>query len=171
MIFIPSYTAPGWWEGTVDARRYDAYGNLQDEYIANTVMTSPDPDTPFSVADEAVVYDGVTDPPPIAPIYTDEPMPQQPYVTAVPKPATPNEPRRGGSPAAISSLSTPGKVQAKRWLGRWGAWGKCSLAWCGGAAVGCAVGNWWNAEIAWGPCTAVGCIGGAIGCTYGTLWD
>lgn len=50
------------------------------------------------------------------------------------------------------------------------AWAGCTGSWCGGSALGCAVANWWNAEIAWGPCTAAGCITAAVGCTWGTLW-
>lgn len=58
-----------------------------------------------------------------------------------------------------------------RWLGRYKQWLGCSVAWCAGAAGGCALGNWWNAEIAWAPCTGVGCTTAFVGCTYGTLWE
>lgn len=161
LIFIPAYTAPGYWEGTVDARRYDSYGTLTDEYIANVVMYSPDPESAYDVTSEDVVYEGVINDP--EPRY-----PEQQYAYS-----EPDRPSAGNNGGRFRAFVEGGGMKQRsdlRWMGRWGDWGKCSLAWCVGAAAGCGAANWWNAEIAWGPCTAVGCIGSAIGCTYGTLW-
>jgi hypothetical protein len=58
-----------------------------------------------------------------------------------------------------------------RWIGRYKQWLGCSLAWCAGAAGGCGLAHWWNAEILWAPCTGVGCVTAFVGCTYGSLWE
>lgn len=161
LIFIPAYTAPGYWEGTIDAYRYDASGNLLNENIANVVISSPDPSTAFDVTYADPVYEfNVTND---GPYSLNAPGGDQ-----YPTETQTQKPRPRLAPALQPRLKP---VTMQTWRGCWSCWGKCSLAWCGGAAVACAVANWWNAELAWGPCTTIGCIGGTIGCTYGTLWN
>jgi len=53
------------------------------------------------------------------------------------------------------------RLSTLAWLGGWSEWGKCTGAWCVGAAGGCAVGAAISAEVGWLPCTAIGCIAGA----------
>lgn len=160
LTFIPAYTSPGYWEGTVAAQRYDAQGSLLDENISNIVMSSPDPSTAFDVTYEDAVY-----------VFTREDP--APYTLSAlgDDPDHESTARKPRLQPALTGAEHGHAPVATIWRGGWGAWGKCSGAWCGGAAVGCALGNWWNAEIAWGPCTAMGCVAGAIGCTYGTLWN
>jgi len=165
ITFIPNTYYYGYWDGTVDAKRYDSNGVLVDEYVGNVTGTSSDPSQGLDTVYEDVVYaydywgDGAGG----GGGGGDEEMmmgvgkPDE--LRARPRSLNPREPRDGHP------------VKALRWLGRWGDWGKCSGAWCVGAAAGCGVANAMDAEIGWLPCTAVGCIGGAIGCTYGTLWN
>ncbi len=56
------------------------------------------------------------------------------------------------------------------WKGHYGDWLGCGTSWCAGSAGGCALANWWDAEIAWAPCTGAGCIAGFTGCAWGTLF-
>jgi len=173
MIWVPTLSIEYEWQGTAIANRYDAYGNFIDQYVANIVMVMPDHNYyQWEVVYEVPYYEGTALEPISEPgmyTYVDlgSPLNEQQFQLQMVDQAI----------AKRSKVGSAGNVQfvkAKallRWRGGWRAWGKCSAAWGVGAAVGCAVGNWWNAEIAWGPCTAVGAIGGAIGCTYGTLWD
>ena len=161
ITFIPNTYYYGYWDGTVDAKRYDGYGNLLDEYIGNVTGESADPSYGLDCTyeDPTYGYDSGGD-------FGGGPSDNQELMMSIPEkgerhPVLPGHDTVRGS----------GPVSVKRWLGHWGGWAKCSGAWCAGAAAGCGVANAMDAEIGWLPCTAVGCIGGAIGCTYGTLWD
>jgi hypothetical protein len=166
ITFIPNTYSYGYWDGTVDAKRYDGNGNMLDEYIGNVTGESADPSSGLDCVYEDVVYgyDAGGD-------YGDGGGGGGgPYELSVPNPDKGERHRMlpGGHDGVRASGGT---VNINKWLGHWGGWGKCAGAWCGGAAAGCAVGNAIDGEIGWLPCTAVGCIGGAIGCTYGTLWN
>jgi hypothetical protein len=157
LMWIPALSLPYEWHGTAVGDEYDSAGNLVREYVAEIVLQMPDPNIyQWNVVFEAPVAGGVVGDPLGGPgllLTIDASKPLSIQAKTIKK-----------------ELSSP-RVAPAKWLGGWGAWGKCSAAWCGGAAAGCAAANFWNAEVAFGPCAAAGCIGGAIGCTYGTLWN
>lgn len=157
LYWITALSLPYEWHGTAVADEYDSFGNLTNEYVAEIVLQMPDHTAyQWNVAYEAPVSGGVVQDPIDGPgllLTIDASRPLSIQAKAIQR-----------------DLNRP-KVTPVKWLGGWASWGKCSAAWCGGAAVGCAIANWWNAEIAFGPCAAAGCVGGAIGCTYGTLWN
>lgn len=181
MIWVPTLSIEYEWQGTAIANRYDAYGNLIDQYVANIVMVMPDHNTySWDVVYEVPYYEGA----PLEPIY-------EPGMYTYVDLGTPLSDQQNQLQQQLQMVSKRDKAGAVgnvqftkakalvRWRGGWRAWGKCSAAWGGGSwvggAAGCGLANWWNAEILWGPCTVVagvtGTIAGAIGCTYGTLWD
>ncbi|HEX8495429.1 MAG TPA: hypothetical protein VF658_21640 [Pyrinomonadaceae bacterium] len=168
LIFVPNYDIENEWQGTVIGNRYDDYGNLVEQYVSESVMVTPDPNTySWDEIYEAPVYGGEVQPAIDEPgMYTDyswgETREQQPqeymYMT---------KSNKAGAHDGMSIVKAG--LQSRR--ARIRAWARCSFAWCGGAAVGCIAVNLWNAELLAGPCFAVGCITSAIGCTWGTLWQ
>lgn len=169
LIWVPTLSIEYEWQGTAIATKYDNYGNVIDQYVADIVMIMPDPNTPqWEVVYEVPFYNGIAQEPLYEPgMYTNvdlgNPLSQQQL-------ELPLQVSKLGKAESASNVRFV-KAKAQRWRGGWRAWGKCSGAWGVGSAVGCAVAHWWNAEILWGPCTAAGAIAGAIGCSYGTLWD
>lgn len=166
IIFVPYHSVDYEWQGTVIANRYDDYGNLAEQYVAESVITMPDPNTySWDEIYEAPVYGGEVQPPVDEPgMYTDynwgSTREQQPETYMyVAKSAG----ARDGAKVVKAGLQTR--------RARVRAWARCSFAWCGGAGVACVAVNIWNAELLAGPCFAIGCITGAIGCTWGTLWQ
>lgn len=168
LIWVPTLSIDYEWQGTAIATRYDDYGNVLDQYVANIVMVMPDHNTyQWEVVYEVPFYNGVASEPIYEPgMYTDVDLGNSLSQQQLELSQQINKLNKAESSGNVHFV----KAKAQR-RGGWRAWARCSGAWGVGAAVGCAVGNWWNAEIAWGPCTAVGAIGGAIGCTYGTLWS
>ena len=170
IIFVPNYSVGNEWQGSIIANRYDEYGNLVEQYVAESVLTTPDPNYyTWDEIYEAPVYGGEVQEPISEPgMYTDyewgntreqQPMDYQ-YVAG----------KNGADLRAGAKVVKAGYAAQTR-RARVRAWARCSFAWCGGAAVACVGVNLWNAEILAGPCFAVGCVGSAIGCTWGTLWQ
>ena len=160
--FIPNTYYYGYWDGTVDAKLYDANGTLLDEYIGNVTGESADPSNGLNCTYEDVVYgyDYGGD-------YGGGGG--GPYQMSVPNPEKGE--RQRTLPGQNDGVRASRAVSATRWLGHWRDWAGCSGAWCAGAAAGCGIANAVDAEIGWLPCTAAGCITAAIGCTHGSLWN
>lgn len=171
IIFVPGYSVDHEWQGSVIANRYDEYGNLVEQYVAESVMTTPDPNYySWDEIYEAPVYGGEVQEPVSEPgMYTDynwgstrqeQPMEYQ------------NVAKKNGAAAAGGGAQfEKASYAAQTRRARIRAWARCSFAWCGGAAVACVGVNLWNAGLLAGPCFAVGCGASAIGCTWGTLWQ
>jgi hypothetical protein len=163
ITFIPNTYYYGYWDGTVDAQLYDANGTLLDEYIGNVTGQAADPSSGLDCTYEDVTY--AYD---IGGDYGDGGGGGGgPYTYSLPEKG---QRQRTLPPGEHHDVRAFRKVSAQGWLGHWGDWGKCSGAWCVGAAAGCGAANLVDAEIGWLPCTGAGCIAGAIGCTHGTLW-
>jgi len=166
VIFVPSYSTGGEWQGTVIANRYDDYGNLVEQYVAESILVMPDSNTySWDEVYEAPVYGGEVQAPISEPgMYTD-------YNWGTTREVQPS----GYVVRSDKANSQDGKfvkanfVQTRR--ARVRAWARCSFAWCGGAGIACVAVNIWNAELLAGPCFAVGCGTSMIGCTWGTLWQ
>ncbi len=161
LTFIPVLNLPYEWHGTAIAQQFDANGNLLDEYVGNIILVMPDHNVySWNVVYEADVINNTLQPPvPGSDMYTNI-DPSLPLSSTVK-----NRPLRNGLPFAEYVLA---KIT---WAGGWRSYFKCTGSWCGGAAAGCAIIHWWNAEIAWGPCAVAGCVTAAVGCSYGTLWN
>jgi len=168
LIFVPSFSDGGEWQGTVIANRYDDYGSLLEQYVAESILVMPDPNTySWDEVYEAPVYGGEVQAPISEPgMYTD-------YTWGT---------TRAEQPAGYMYMTRSNKansqdgkfvkasfVQSRR--ARVRAWARCSFAWCAGAGIACVGVNLWNAEILAGPCFAVGCGTSMIGCTWGTIWQ
>jgi hypothetical protein len=169
IIFVPEYSTDGEWQGTVIASRYDDYGSLVEQYVAESILVMPDPNTySWDEVYEAPVYGGEVTPPISEPgMYTD-------YNWGTTREAQPPEYQNISKSNEAAShdkakFVKAGFVQSRR--ARVRAWARCSFAWCGGAGIVCVGVNLWNAEILAGPCFAVGCGGSMVGCTWGTLWQ
>jgi hypothetical protein len=168
LIFVPSFSDGGEWQGTVIANRYDDYGSLLEQYVAESILVMPDPNTySWDEVYEAPVYGGEVQAPISEPgMYTDynwgTTREEQPsgymYMT-----------RSNKANSQGSKFVKAGFVQSRR--ARVRAWARCSFAWCAGAGVTCVGINLWNAELLAGPCFAVGCGTSMIGCTWGTIWQ
>jgi hypothetical protein len=157
LIFLPAIEQDGYWLGTFVATHYDDVGNADVYEIINVEMTYTQPtaagwDTTYSDP----VYEG---PPP-----DHDPMEGGHLIAG-----------SAGATVRHAQLSGTDRMEIRRvglkWLGKYKGWLGCSAAWCAGAAGGCALGHWWNAEILWAPCTGIGCAGAMVGCTYGSLWE
>lgn len=154
LIFLPAVSEEGYWVGTFVATHYDDVGNADIYEVINVEMMYT---RPTAAGWDSSYAD---------PIYEGPPPDRDPLEMTEAK----------STPALRhAQLLGTDRVQIRRvklkWLGRFKSWLGCSVAWCAGAAGGCALGNWWNAEIAWAPCTGMGCTGVFIGCTYGSLWE
>lgn len=166
IIFVPAYSVGGEWQGTVIANRYDEYGSLVEQYVAESILVMPDPNTySWDEVYEAPVFGGEVQAPISEPgMYTEynwgNTREQQPtdyqYMS---KSDSHNRPE----------FVKAGFMQSRR--ARIRAWARCSFAWCAGAGIVCVGVNIWNAELLAGPCFAVGCGGAMVGCTWGTIWQ
>jgi hypothetical protein len=154
LIFIPDAYSAGYWDGTVEALQYDSQGNLVSEFLADVTGQAPDATTPLTVTYEYVRY------------AIDKGS--RIFVKVGSGPDGAHLGLKAGTAGGLGTKEA--QISTREWLGGWGAWAKCTGAWCIGAAVGCGVGNAIDGEIGWLPCTSIGCIGSAIGCTHGSLW-
>jgi hypothetical protein len=166
LIFIPDYSVVGEWQGTIIANRYDDYGGLVEQYVAQSILVTPDPNSAsWDEVYEAPVYGGEVQPPISEPgMYTDynwgTTRDQQPTdYMMISKSGSHNRPE----------FVKAGFVQSRR--ARVRAWARCSFAWCGGAGLACVGVNIFDAELLAGPCFAVACGASMVGCTWGTLWQ
>lgn len=169
LTWVPTLSIEYEWQGTAIATKYDNYGNVIDQYVADIVMVMPDHNTnQWEVMYEVPFYNGIAQEPLYEPgMYTDinlgEPLSQQQLELSQPI-------SKLGKVEFANNVHFV-KANAQRRLGGWRAWARCTGAWGVGAAAGCVIAHVWNAEVLWGPCTAAGTVVGAIGCTWGTLWE
>lgn len=170
IIFVPNYSIDFEWQGTFIGNRYDGYGNLVEQYVAESVLITPDQNYyTWDEIYEAPVYGGEVQEPISEPgMYTDynwgSPREQQP-VTYM------NTASKNGADVRAGAKIVKAGYAAQDRRARIRAWARCSFAWCGGAAVACIGINLWNAGLLAGPCFAAGCGAAAIGCTWGTIWQ
>lgn len=168
IIFVPSYSEAGEWQGTVIANRYDDYGSLLEQYVAESILVMPDSNTySWDEVYEAPVYGGEVQAPISEPgMYTD-------YNWGTTREAQPEgymyTSRSNKANSQDGKFVKASFVQSRR--ARVRAWARCSFAWCGGAGITCVAVNIWNAELLAGPCFALGCGTSVIGCSWGTLWQ
>jgi len=165
IIFVPEYSVGGEWQGTVIADRYDDYGSLVEQYVAESILVMPDANTySWDEVYEAPVYGGEVQAPISEPgMYTDYNFgttrdQQSPDLMLISK-AKNNE----------AKMIKASFVQSRR--ARIRSWARCSFAWCGGAGILCVAVNIWNADLLAGPCFSVGCGVSMVGCTWGTIWQ
>src|SRR5258706_3959601 len=73
LIFVPDYDTQGEWQGTVIANRYDEYGGLLEQYVAQRILVTPDPSSAaWDEVYEAPVFGGEVQSPISEPgMYTD----------------------------------------------------------------------------------------------------
>lgn len=159
ILFIPAVSEEGYWLGTLVATHYDDGGQADCQEIFNLELQYNQP----TEAGWAATYED--------PIYMGDPRTEEPPSTIMTLGAVPPPTVRHIAMSTRRTVPTQIRSVGFKWLGRAASWVACGGTWCAGAAAGCALGHWWNAELAWAPCTGAGCAGGFIGCTYGTLWE
>ena len=166
LIFVPEYEVQGEWQGTVIANRYDEYGSMVDQYVAESILVKTDPSTiSWDEVYEAPVYGGEVQPPITeSGMYSDynwgTPRDQQPqdYKT-IAKADSHNK----------AQVVQAGFVQARSPRVR--SWARCSFAWCAGAGVSCVAVGLLFAELIAMPCFQTACGAAMLGCTWGTIWQ
>lgn len=166
LIFVPDYDTQGEWQGTVIANRYDDYGSLLEQYVAQSILVTPDPNSAaWDEVYEAPVFGGEVQPPISEPgMYTDYNWgttrdQQPPDYMMMSKSGSHNRPE----------YVKASFVQSRR--ARIRAWARCSFAWCSGAGIACVGAGLFFAEVIAMPCFQTGCGASMVGCTWGTIWQ
>ena len=168
LIFVPEYEVPGEWQGTVIANRYDEYGSMVDQYVAQSILVSTDPSTiSWDEVYEAPVYGGEVQPP-IA-----EPGMYSNYNWGAPRDEQPQDFLRitKGDSHNKAQVVKAGFVQSGARNPRVRAWARCSFAWCAGAGVACVGVGLLFAGVVAMPCFQTACGAAMLGCTWGTIWQ
>ena len=166
LILVPDYDAAGEWQGTVIANRYDEYGGLVEQYVAESILVMPDPNTvSWDEVYEAPVCGGEVQSPISEPgMYTD-------YIWGTTRDQQPTDYMmisRSDSHNQAKVVKA-GFVQTRR--ARVRAWARCSFAWCSGAGIACVGVGLFFAEVIAMPCFQTGCGASMVGCTWGTIWQ
>ncbi|MFN2455675.1 MAG: hypothetical protein ABR577_15805 [Pyrinomonadaceae bacterium] len=197
IIFVPTYSVPSEWQGTIIFNRYDGYGNLAEQYVADVVVTRPDLNVNSWNGIYEVSFEGDTawlesDP---ALGMIDDPY----FVLGTPLVEQPNRDMyqldmlmmakfNGVRSMQIGFRSAPRLVKANlqgpvpqprptptprppgQGHPRVRKWAGCFGGWCGGSVVTCGVGSLIFAEITFGPCAFVGCGIAGFGCLWGSVF-
>jgi len=166
LIFVPDYDTQGEWQGTIIANRYDEYGGLLEQYVAQSILVTPDPNSAaWDEVYEAPVFGGEVQSPISEPgMYTDYNWgttrdQQPPDYMMMTKADSHNQ----------AKAVKVGFVQSRR--ARVRAWARCSFAWCAGAGIACVGAGLFFAEVIALPCFQTGCGASMVGCTWGTIWQ
>lgn len=177
LIFIPTYSVEGEWQGTVIFHRLDSAGNFLDQYVADVVMTRDPNEAKWDVIYE-VSYEGgaaYLESDPALGMITDPnfelgtPLDQQPGDLG---PRT--DPFAGyGVSLQRLAFTPPNMVEPQRLPGpgpryppnpKMNAFMKCTGITCAAVLGGCGLASLIFSPAVFGPCTVAGCAGGAIRC-------
>jgi hypothetical protein len=185
IIFIPVYSVPGEWQGTVICNRYDSGGNFLDQYVADLVLTQAAPSYAWTGIFE-VSFEGnqsYLESDPALGMITD------PYFEfGTPSNQQPSN-HDGFLDGQVSSTSSSPFLKVnfglvantlQRLPGLPGAryppnprmsqWVRCSTSRCFGTTVGCGALSTLTAGVSFGPCSVSACLGSAAACGLSTIF-
>jgi hypothetical protein len=181
IIFVPTYSAFGEWQGTVICNRYDGAGNFLEQYVADVVLKQePVAYTWFGVYEVSFeANDAWLQSDPALGMIADlnfelgTPVEQQRFgdnnqgpITTIFGGAFLNSTYTFGTntlepqgswyrPRVPASGPNP---KVRNWVG-------CTVAWCAGTGgVGCGALSLLTAGVAFGPCATSACLGSAAAC-------
>jgi hypothetical protein len=171
IIFIPVYSVPGEWQGTVICNRYDSGGNFLSQYVADLVLTQAGPSYAWTGIFE-VSFEGS----------------QSYFEFGTPSNQQPSN-HDGFLDGPVSSISNSHFLNAnfgfvattlQRLPGLPGAryppnprmsqWVRCTTSRCVGTTVGCGALSTLTAGVSFGPCAVSACLGSAAACGLSTIF-
>ncbi|HBB89185.1 MAG TPA: hypothetical protein DC047_16390 [Blastocatellia bacterium] len=184
IIFIPVYSVPGEWQGTVICNRYDSSGNFLDQYVADLVLIQAGPSYSWTGLYE-VSFEGsqsYLESDPALGMITD------PYFEfGTPSNQQPSN-HDGFLDGQVSSIAntrflninfslvatTPQRfgIPGPRYPPnpRMNQWVRCTASRCVGTTVGCGALSTLTAGVSFGPCAVSACLGSAAACGLSTIF-
>jgi len=174
MIFIPTYSVPGQWQGTVIVNRYDEAGTFLQQYVADVAIVE-EPGAWNVIYEVSFEQDGAwLESDPALGMVTDTsfvfgmPIEDQPITIT----RTFRRPEfRNASFGFPQRLVGPGGIGMRNSMNpRVRRWAGCTAATClGVGGVGCAVATLFG--VPFPACAATACSGGAARCVLVQIFD
>ena len=172
MIFIPAYSVPGEWQGTVIINKFDPSGAYLGQYVADVAMVSDPTETLWDVQFEVSYEDGAAYLEYGSPTFElgtprDLQGPLEPAISSVRKPQF----QKASFTTQAPFGGPPGGLTLRAWRSpsvRWVM--KCTTVGTGGAAVRCGIGSLFTGGAAFAPCMGATAGGVFTVCTLTAIF-